>query len=77
MKTPILMLMIAPETISGMNLKEVSRALSFCTSWKKRLQNHSIPLRTAQDSRTVTQMDEKVELFHSELGTSAGLLCLS
>lgn len=77
MNTPMLMLMMAPEMILGMNLSEVSRALSFCTSWKKRLQNHSIPLKTAQESSTVMQMDEKVGLFHRELGISAGLLFFS
>ncbi|KAI4109488.1 MAG: hypothetical protein L6R37_000463 [Teloschistes peruensis] len=77
MNIPMLMLMMAPEMILGMNLREVSRALSFCTSWKKRLQNHSIPLRTAQESSTVMQMDEKVGLFHREFGISAGLLFFS
>ena len=77
MKKPTLMLMIAPTTMFGINLNDVSRALRCCTSWKKRLQNHSIPFKTAQESNTVIQIDEKVGLFHTELGMSAGLLYFS
>ena len=70
---PMAILMMAPATILGMKRRDVSRALSFWTSWKNKLQNHSMPLRTAQESMTVVQMDAKAGFFQSEFGIRAGL----